>query len=75
MARAAALLVQAPLLSYTVAVAWAAASGRRSSGLPSDWWTVNRRFPSVWFGANSTGPDAEHLSQDSITKYSAVYFG
>ena len=32
-------------------------------------------FPSFWFGANVTGPDAPHLRENDVLKYKAVWFG
>eukprot|EP01043_Picozoa_sp_COSAG02_P081295 COSAG02_NODE_19784_length_864_cov_1010.282353_1_plen_271_part_01 len=41
-----------------------------------DRWAYSvERFPSVWFGANASGPDADHLAANDIEKYAAVYFG
>lgn len=39
------------------------------------WSYTESTFPSVWFGANATGPDAPFLSRMRVTSYNSVYFG
>ena len=39
------------------------------------WATNSSRFPSVWFGANTTGSDAPNLQRNGIENYQSVYFG
>ena len=63
-----ALLLLAPAAAARAAVPAALSAGGR-------WAYSADRFPSVWFGANSTGPDAPHLAANDIDKYAAVYFG
>merc|ERR1719424_646869 len=47
------------------------------SGVSAHSWTYvnSSQFPSVWFGANASGPDAPFLSRMQVTSYSSAYFG
>ena len=40
-------------------------------------WTLaaDSPFPSVWFGANVSGPDAPNLQRNNVLEYSSVWFG